>query len=137
MDSTTAAMQERAKGLFAELLGITYLEAEPERVVAELLVRDDLCTVPGTMHGGAIMAFADQLGAVGTGLNLKPGHGTTTIESKTNFFAPGKAGTKVRAECTPLHRGRRTMVWQTRITGEDGRMLALVTQTQMVLAPEP
>lgn len=136
MDSTTAAMQERTKGLFPELLGITYLQTERERVVAELLVRDELCTVPGTMHGGAMMAFADQLGAVGTILNLQAGHGTTTLESKTNFFAPGKAGTRVRGECTPLHRGRRTMVWQTRIIGEDGRMLALVTQTQMVLAPE-
>lgn len=135
MDASAAAMQERAKGLFPELLGITYLEAQPERVLAEVLVRDDLCTVPGTMHGGAMMAFADQLGAVGTVMNLDAGHGTTTIESKTNFFAPGKAGTKVIGECTPLHRGRRTMVWQTRITSEEGKLLALVTQTQMVLAP--
>lgn len=136
MDATTESLQAQAKGLFPGLLGITYLEATPEMVRAEVLVRDDLCTVPGTMHGGALMAFADQLGAVGTSLNLRPGHGTTTLESKTNFFAPGKAGTKVQAECTPLHRGRRTMVWQTRITSPEGKLLALITQTQMVLAPE-
>jgi uncharacterized protein (TIGR00369 family) len=111
------------------------VSAEPDRVVAEIVVREDLCTVPGVMHGGAIMAFADTLGGTATGLNLQPGYGTTTLESKTNFFAPGVTGTTVRAECTPLHRGRRTMVWQTRVTAEDGRLLALVTQTQMVLEP--
>jgi uncharacterized protein (TIGR00369 family) len=87
------------------------------------------------MHGGAIMAFADTLGAMATSLNLQPGYGTTTMESKTNFFAPGVEGTTVRAETTPLHRGRRTHTWQTRILGADGRLLALVTQTQMVLEP--
>jgi uncharacterized protein (TIGR00369 family) len=102
-------------------------------VTAELLVRDDLCTTPGIMHGGAIMALADELGGTATGLNLPPGAGTTTIESKTNFFAPGRAGETVRAECVALHRGRRTMVWQTRVTSPDGRLLALVTQTQIVL----
>jgi uncharacterized protein (TIGR00369 family) len=85
------------------------------------------------MHGGAIMALADTLGGVATALNLQAGAGTTTIESKTNFFAAGRPGETVRAECTPLHRGRRTMVWQTRVTGPDGKLLALVTQTQLVL----
>jgi uncharacterized protein (TIGR00369 family) len=85
------------------------------------------------MHGGAIMAFADTLGGVATSLNLPPGAGTTTIESKTNFFAPGRTGETVRGECIALHRGKRTMVWQTRVTGPDGRLLALVTQTQIVL----
>jgi uncharacterized protein (TIGR00369 family) len=118
---------------FAALLGIRYVEAAPERVTAELDVRDDLCTSMSVGHGGALMAFADTLGAVATAINLPDGAGTTTLESKTNFFAPARAGTTITGECTPLHRGRRTMVWQTRITNADGRLLALVTQTQMVL----
>jgi uncharacterized protein (TIGR00369 family) len=118
---------------FAELMGIEFTEAAPERVVAEMTVRDDLCTRPAVLHGGAIMAFADTLGGVGTFLNLPEGGGTTTIESKTNFIAAAPVGTRVRAEATPLHRGRRTMVWQTRITTAEGRLVALVTQTQLVL----
>ena len=117
---------------FATLLGIRYLEATPERVVAEMAVRPDLCTVPAVLHGGAAMAFADTLGAVATVLNLPGGKGTTTIESKTNFLSGAPAGATVRGECTPVHRGKRTMVWQTRITNGD-RLVALVTQTQMVL----
>jgi uncharacterized protein (TIGR00369 family) len=128
-------LQQRAGGLFAGLLGIRFVEAEPDRIVAEVDVRDDLCTVPGIMHGGAIMAFADTLGGVATGMNLPLDAGTTTIESKTNFFAPGRTGQTVRGECVALHRGKRTMVWQTRVTNPDGRLLALVTQTQIVLEP--
>ena|SRR5215204_4162881 len=120
---------------FASTLGIRYVSVEPERVVAEIDVRDDLCTGPMVLHGGAIMAFADTLGAVATTVNLPEGAATTTLESKTNFFASAPAGSRVTAECTPLHRGRSTMVWQTRLTNADGRLLALVTQTQMVLAP--
>ena len=118
---------------FAELLGIEYLSANKERVSAELTVRDDLCTRPAVLHGGAIMAFADTLGAAATILNLPEGAATTTIESKTNFVAPAPVGTKVTGETTPIHRGRRTMVWQTRITTAEGRLVAVVTQTQMVL----
>ena len=118
---------------FATLLGIQFTSAAPDRVTAELVVRDDLCTRPAILHGGAIMAFADTLGAAATILNLPAGTGTTTIESKTNFLAPAPAGTKVLAETTPVHRGRRTMVWQTRITNEAGRVVALVTQTQLVI----
>ncbi|MHB8577429.1 MAG: PaaI family thioesterase [Dehalococcoidia bacterium] len=118
---------------FAELLGIRYLETAPDRVTAELTVRDELCTNPAICHGGVLMAFADTLGAAATFLNLRDGQATTTIESKTNFFAPAPVGSTIAAECLPLHRGRRTMVWQTRITNTDGRLLALVTQTQMVL----
>ena len=132
---TLETLRARGKGLFGGMLGVRFLEATPERVTAELPVRDDMCTVPGIMHGGAMMAFADELGGTATGLNLPPGAGTTTIESKTNFFAPGRAGETVRAECIALHRGKRTMVWQTRVTGQDGRLLAMVTQTQMVLEP--
>jgi uncharacterized protein (TIGR00369 family) len=126
-------LQKRAGGLFAGLLGIHFLEAAPDRLVAEIAVRDDLCTVPTIMHGGAIMAFADTLGGVATSMNLPAGAGTTTIESKTNFFAPGRTGEVVRGECIALHRGKRTMVWQTRVTSTEGKLLALVTQTQIVL----
>ena len=121
------------KGMLPDTLGVRFVEAAPERIVAELDVTDALCTVPGIVHGGAIMAFADTLGGVATSLNLPPGAGTTTIESKTNFFAPGRTGETVRGECVALHRGKRTMVWQTRVTGPDNRLLALITQTQIVL----
>ncbi|HEX2172019.1 MAG TPA: PaaI family thioesterase [Dehalococcoidia bacterium] len=120
---------------FAELLGVHFLSASAERVTAELLVRQELCTKPAVLHGGALMAFADTLGAAATILNLPEGAGTTTIESKTNFLASAPAGTKVIGECEAVHRGRRTMVWQTRIATEPGRLVALVTQTQMVLEP--
>ncbi len=120
---------------FAGLLGIRYVSAAKEKVVAELTVREELCTRPAVLHGGAIMAFADTLGAAATILNLPPGAGTTTIESKTNFVAPAPLGGTIRGETTPVHRGKRTMVWQTRVTTEEGRLVALVTQTQMVLEP--
>ena len=126
-------MQSQTKGLFPSVLGVRFVEASQERVVAELVVRDEQCTVPGIMHGGAIMAFADTLGGSATSLNLPPGAGTTTIESKTNFFAPARTGETIRGECTALHRGRRTMVWQTRVTSAEGKLLAMVTQTQIVL----
>jgi 1,4-dihydroxy-2-naphthoyl-CoA hydrolase len=118
---------------FAELLGIRYTGAGKDKVTAELAVRDELCTLPAVLHGGAIMAFADTLGAAATVLNLPEGAGTTTIESKTNFLAPVPAGSTVIGETTPVHRGRRTMVWQTRIATAEGRLVAVVTQTQMVL----
>lgn len=120
---------------FAELLGLEFTEAAPDCVVAEMLVRKELCTRPDTLHGGAIMALADTLGATATVLNLdlSKGQGTTTIESKTNFIAGAPIDTKVRAECRPIHRGRRTMVWQTTVTNEAGKTVAVVTQTQLVL----
>lgn len=118
---------------FSELLGIRFVAATPELVTAELVVRKELCTSPEVLHGGAIMSLADTLGAYATILNLKEGQGTTTIESKTNFLAPAPIGTTVKAECSAIHRGRRTMVWQTRVTTPEGRLVAIVTQTQMVL----
>lgn len=118
---------------FAELLGIAFVSASPDRIVAEMTVREDLCTIPAVLHGGAIMAFADTLGAMGTLVNLPQGAGTTTIESKTNFVAPAPVGARVIGETTPVHRGRRTMIWQTRISTSEGRLVALVTQTQLVL----
>lgn len=128
-------LKQAHTGMFGSVLGIRFVEATPDRIVAELDVRPELCTVPGILHGGAIMGFADALGGSGTALNLPPGAGTTTIESKTNFFAPGRTGDTIRGECVPLHRGKTTMVWQTRVTAPDGKLIALVTQTQMVLTP--
>jgi uncharacterized protein (TIGR00369 family) len=118
---------------FATLLGIEIVSAELDRIVGEITVRDELCTVPAILHGGAIMAFADTLGALGTIANLTDGARTATIESKTNFIGAAPAGSRVIGESTPLHRGRRTMVWQTRVTTADGKLVAVVTQTQLVL----
>jgi uncharacterized protein (TIGR00369 family) len=118
---------------FAKLLGLKLTHVGQDKVTAEMLVREDLCTRPAVLHGGAAMALADTLGAVATVANLPKGAGTTTIESKTNFFAAIPAGEVAKAECTPLHRGRTTMVWQTRIARADGRLAVLVTQTQLVL----
>jgi 1,4-dihydroxy-2-naphthoyl-CoA hydrolase len=132
MDVDLAALNERLTGTLPGLLGIRFVEASPDRLVAELAIRDELRTVGGALHGGTLMALADTTGAVATVLNLPPGAGTTTLESKTNFVAAGRSGV-VRAEATPLHRGKRTMVWQTRISDEAGRLLSLTIQTQMVL----
>src|SRR5471032_473288 len=119
---------------FAELKGVTFLEAEKDRVVARMLVRPDLCTLHHIIHGGAIMAFADSVGAAATVINLaEDAKGTTTLESKTNFIGGAREGTTVMAIATPVHRGRRTQVWQTRIETEDGKLVAMVIQTQMVL----
>jgi uncharacterized protein (TIGR00369 family) len=121
---------------FARLLGLQLVAVTPDRVEAVLQVREELCTRPAVLHGGAVMALADTLGAIATVANLAEGTTTTTIESKTNFFAAIPVGDTVRAECTPLHRGRTTMVWQTRVMRGDGRIAALVIQTQLVL-PAP
>jgi 1,4-dihydroxy-2-naphthoyl-CoA hydrolase len=128
---------DRMKGFrlpFAELLGITLDVLEPDRIVATMQVREDLCTLGETLHGGAVMALADTAGAVATFINLPEGaKGTTTLESKTNFVAAATAGMIVTATATPVHRGRRTQVWQTRVETPEGKLIALVTQTQMVL----
>jgi uncharacterized protein (TIGR00369 family) len=126
---------ERTRELLPGTLGMEFLEITRERVRAKLPVTKGLCTVGDILHGGAIMAFADSLGATGTVANLPAGAGTTTIESKTNFLRAAPLGTCVIGESTPLHVGRTTMVWQTRITSEDGKLVAIVTQTQMVLLP--
>jgi 1,4-dihydroxy-2-naphthoyl-CoA hydrolase len=118
---------------FSRLMGTKIVEATPDRVVAELLVGEELTNRNGGLHGGAVMAIADNLGGTATFLNMPEGAGTTTIESKTNFFAAVPLGDIVRAECTPLHRGRSTMVWQTRIIRGDGRLAAIVTQTQLIM----
>ena len=118
---------------FAEFLGMKITHVSRERVSAELVVREELNNRFNILHGGAIMALADNLGGTATTANLKDGQSTTTIESKTNFFSAIPVGDTAYAECTPLHRGRTTMVWQTRITRGDGKLCAMVTQTQLVL----
>ena len=119
---------------FAKTLGLSIEVAEKDRIVGNITVSEEICTTGKIMHGGAIMAFADTLGAIGAFMNLPEGaKATTTIDSKTNFLGAAPKGTEVRGECTPVHVGRRTSVWQTRLTGADGKAVALVTQTQMVL----
>lgn len=118
---------------FAKLMGVEVVSAAPNRVEGRLVVREDLCTAGGILHGGAFMAFADSLGAVGGFLNLRDGARTTTLESKTNFLGSAKVGTTVRGIATPIHVGRRSSVWQTRVESEDGKLLALVLQTQMTV----
>lgn len=127
------ALQKILDPLFPGLLGLRLREVAPERVLAELKVRPDLCTTGGVMHGGAIMAFADTLGAVGTVLNMPPGKRTTTTDSSTKFIAAARVDTVVTGECVALHRGRTTQVWQTSIRNADGRLCAVVTQTQLVI----
>ena len=121
-------MDEWNKGLMAHL-GIRILETTPERVVGELQVRDELKTTTAAVHGGTLMAFADTVGAIGT---AALGFKTATLESKTNFFAAATGG-KLTATATPLHKGKRSHVWQTLITDESGRLLSLTIQTQMIL----
>ncbi len=123
--------------MFPKVLGMKMLEATPERVRAELVVTPDICTTGQTLHGGAIMTLADFLGASGTFLNLTGGASTTTLESKTNFISSARVGDKVTATTEPVHRGKSTQVWRTTVTREDGRVIAVVTQTQMVLAGPP
>lgn len=133
MTHDIAALQALLAPLFPGLMGLELTEVGPERVVATLAVRPDLCTTGGILHGGALMAFADTLGAVGTFVNLPAGKRTTTVESSTKFIGAAKAGSVVTGECTALHRGRTTMVWQTRITSDTGRLCGVVTQTQLVI----
>jgi uncharacterized protein (TIGR00369 family) len=121
-------MEEWNKGLMAHL-GIRIIEATPERVVGEIEVRDELKTTTSAVHGGTLMALADTVGAIGT---AALGFKTATLESKTNFFAAATTG-KIRAEATPLHKGKRSHVWQTRVTDESGRLLSLTIQTQIIL----
>lgn len=126
-------IQQILEPLFPGLMGVRLVTLEPERVVAELEVRPDLCTAGGILHGGATMAFADTLGAVGTVLNLPPGKRTTTTDSSTKFIGGARVDTTVVGESVALHRGRTTMVWQTTIRSAEGKLCAVVTQTQLVM----
>lgn len=129
-----AAIQQRLAPLFPGLMGVEIVTASPDRIVARLLVRPELCTAGDILHGGAIMAFADTLGAVGTLLNLPAGARTTTTDSSTKFIAAAPGGSTVTGECTAFHRGRTTMVWQTQVRNEAGKLCAVVTQTQLVMS---
>ena len=128
-----ATLQKLLAPLFPGLMGLEISEASPERIVATMRVRPNLCTTGESLHGGALMAFADTLGGVGTFVNLPPGKRTTTIESSTKFIGAARVGSVVTGECTALHRGRTTMVWQTRITSDAGKLCGVVTQTQLVI----
>ena len=131
--TTAASIQEVLNPLFPGLMGIQLTEVTPERVVASMEVRPELCTTGNVLHGGAIMAFADTLGAIGTIANLPKDARTTTIESKTNFLRAALEGTRITGECTAFHRGKTTMVWQTQIKTDTGKLCAVVIQTQLVL----
>jgi len=128
-----AELQALLAPIFPGLMGVRLTALEPDRVSAEMQVRPDLCTTGGILHGGATMAFADTLGAVGTVLNLPAGKRTTTTDSSTKFIAGARVGSVVSAESVALHRGRTTMVWQTSIRNADGKLCAVVTQTQLVI----
>jgi 1,4-dihydroxy-2-naphthoyl-CoA hydrolase len=132
-----ATIQKLLEPIFPGLLGIRLVALADDRVSAEMMVRPDLCTTGGILHGGAVMAFADTLGAVGTVLNLEKGKRTTTTDSSTKFIAAARAGSTVTGESVALHRGRTTMVWQTSIRNADGKLCAVVTQTQLVLDAAP
>ena len=130
---TLDQLQSLLQPLFPGLMGVQLTEATPERVVATMRVRPELCTAGGILHGGAHMAFADTLGAVGTVLNLPRGKRTTTTDSSTKFIGGAKVDTTVTGESVALHRGRTTMVWQTTVRNEDGKLCSVITQTQLVL----
>ena len=127
------SLQKLIQPMLPGLLGVRLTEATPERVRAELTVRADLCTAGHILHGGSYMALADTLGAMGTVLNLRPGQKTVTTDSSTHFIAGAPEGTVVSGDAVPLHRGRSTQVWQTTIHNAEGRLCAVVTQTQRVL----
>src|SRR6476646_6951331 len=129
---TREEMQKLFDPLFPGLMGMELVEATTEKIVATMLVRPDLCTAGNICHGGAYMAFADTVGAIGTVMNLAPGARTTTIESKTNFLGAAPVNTRITAESTPIHRGKTNQVWQTMIRNEAGKLCAVVTHTQIV-----
>lgn len=129
-----AQVQAVLKPLFPGLMGVRLLELADDRVLAELQVRPELCTTGGILHGGAVMAFADTLGAIGSYLGLAPGQRTTTTDSSTKFIGSARMHSLVTGECVALHRGRTTQVWQTSLRTADGRLCAVVTQTQLTLA---
>jgi len=136
-DRDITAIQAMLDPLLPGLLGVRLVSVEPDRVVAELEVRPVLCTTGGILHGGAYMAFADTLGAVGTFISLPKGKRTATTDSSTKFIAAAPVNGKVVGECIALHRGRTTMVWQTSVKRADGKLCALVTQTQLVIEESP
>lgn len=120
---------------FAKLMGVEMTLVTKERIEGRVEVTKDHCTIPDVMHGGAIMAFADNMGGVGAFLNMPPGARTTTVESKTNFLRPIPIGQTARAVTTPVNLGRQLQVWKSEIFRDDGKLAAVVTQTQIILPP--
>lgn len=136
MTMTVEQLNAFMKSQLPGLLGMEVFETGPEKVVGRMTVRADMCTAGSILHGGAYMAFADTLGAVATLVNMPEGARTATIESKTNFIGGAPVGSVVTGTATPFHKGRTTQVWQTRITDADGKLLAVVSQTQIVMLPK-
>lgn len=130
-EANLAEMYNENNAPFARMIGVRMTLVTKTRIEAELKVTSDHCTIPPTLHGGAIMAFADNLGGVGAFTNLPPGAMTTTVESKTNFLRPVPEGETAKGVCTPVNIGRTLQVWKTEIFREDGKLAAVVTQTQM------
>ena len=123
----------QAQPALAQHLGIRITHVGLDEVIGEMPATEALSNRNGVLHGGAIMALADNVGGTATQINLRPGQATTTLESKTNFLRPIRIGDTARARSIPLHKGRSTMIWQTTITRDDGKVAAIVTQTQMVM----
>lgn len=132
-DQSLAAAFNENNAPFAKMLGVTMTLVTKSRLEAELVVTPDHCTIPATLHGGAMMAFADNMGGCGAFLNMPEGMMTTTVESKTNFLRPVPVGQKALAVTEPVHIGKSLQVWKTEISREDGKIAAIVTQTQMIL----
>lgn len=132
-EQNLAAAFNESNAPFARMIGVHMTLVTKDRLEAELLVTPDHCTIPATLHGGAVMAFADNMGGCGAFLNMPAGMMTTTVESKTNFLRPVPAGQKAIAVTTPVHIGKSLQVWKTEISREDGKLAAIVTQTQMIL----
>ena len=128
------ALQQRIAPMFPGTMGVQLTSVAPERVVATLTVTPGLCTAGDILHGGAYMAFADALGAIGSVVNLQAGQMTTTTDSSTKFIAGAKLGSTVTGESVALHIGRTTQVWQTSIRDANGKLCAVVTQTQLIMA---
>jgi uncharacterized protein (TIGR00369 family) len=120
-------------GTFAAILGLRFVEADLDHVVAEMRAATNHISRKNVVHGGVLMAIADTVGGFSTRINLLPGQGTTTIESKTNFLRAATPGATLRARADALHKGRTTMVWQTIIRDDNGRAISITTQTQMVI----
>ncbi|MFM2421508.1 MAG: hypothetical protein RL291_38 [Pseudomonadota bacterium] len=136
MSDLVTKLNATLKPLLPGLLGVEVIEAGPDRVVGRMVVRPDMSTAGDILHGGGYMTFADTLGALATIVNMPKGARTATIESKTNFLGGAKVGSTITGTARPFHKGRTTQVWQTEITGEDGKLLAVVSQTQMVMLPK-
>ena len=133
MSITIEQFQAVVDSMFPGLMGVQLTAVALDKISATMRVRPDMCTSGKTLHGGAFMAFADTLGAIGTVANLGPGKRTVTTDSNTHFIGSAPVDTTVTGESVALHRGRTTQVWQTTVRAESGKVCAVVVQTQIVL----